>query len=190
MNPSTNNAENRASILKSVSIFSTLGTAEIGELAAASSILTFSADEFVFLEGNAAEHFFVLAEGQVKVVKHSPSGKDFVVAFFNAGEMFGEVAVFEDKPYPASAQANSQIKVLAIPARAFVDFLAQRPRVALKIIDVLGARLTRGPGPTEEHGHGKGGATFGGCYRHAVSKTGALSSFYEAGTRGDDRDDD
>ena len=74
-------------------------------------------------------------------MKHSPSGKDFVVAFFNAGEMFGEVAVFEDKPYPASAQANSQIKVLAIPARAFIDFLAQRPRVALKIIDVLGARL-------------------------------------------------
>jgi CRP/FNR family transcriptional regulator len=55
--------------------------------------------------------------------------------------MFGEVAVFENKPYPASAQAVARTKVLEIKREDFLSFLAQRPQVALRIINVLGGRL-------------------------------------------------
>ncbi len=55
--------------------------------------------------------------------------------------MFGEVAVFENKPYPASAQAVAETKVVAIKREDFLSFLANCPQVALKIINVLGGRL-------------------------------------------------
>lgn len=75
------------------------------------------------------------------MLKHSSSGKEFIIAFFGPGEMFGEVAVFEDKPYPASAQAVEETGVLGIRREDFLSFLSQRPEVALKIIYVLGGRL-------------------------------------------------
>jgi CRP/FNR family transcriptional regulator len=83
----------------------------------------------------------MVAEGRVKVVKHSSLGKEFIIAFFGPGEIFGEVAVFENKPYPASAQAVSETKVLGIRREDFLSFLAHHPEVALRIINVLGGRL-------------------------------------------------
>ena len=56
----------------------------------------------------------------MKVLKHSSLGKEFIIAFFGAGEMFGEVAVFEDKPYPASAQAVTETKVLGVRRTDFL----------------------------------------------------------------------
>jgi len=77
----------------------------------------------------------------VKVLKHSSLGKEFIIAFFSPGEMFGEVGVFENKPYPASAQAVVETKTVGIKREDFLSFLANRPQVALRIISVLGGRL-------------------------------------------------
>ncbi|MBA7632907.1 CRP-like cAMP-activated global transcriptional regulator [subsurface metagenome] len=77
----------------------------------------------------------------MKVLKHSSLGKEFIIAFFGPGEMFGEVAVFENKPYPASAQAVAETKVVGIRGEDFLSFLANHPQVALRIINVLGGRL-------------------------------------------------
>jgi len=55
--------------------------------------------------------------------------------------MFGEVAVFEGKPYPASAQVVADTKILGIKKKDFLSFLSTRPWVALSIINILGGRL-------------------------------------------------
>lgn len=102
---------------------------------------TLQPGETVFWEGDQPQWFYVVAEGRVKVSKLSSLGKEFIIAFFGPGEVFGEVAVFEDKPYPASAQAVVETGVLGIGCEDFLAFLAGRPQVALRIISVLGGRL-------------------------------------------------
>jgi CRP/FNR family transcriptional regulator len=114
---------------------------ELGELANLASERSFMSNEFVFWDGDDPEWFYVVAEGQVKVLKHSSLGREFIIAFFGPGEMFGEVAVFENKPYPASAQAVTETRVVGIKREDFLSFLANRPQVALGIINVLGGRL-------------------------------------------------
>jgi len=131
----------KAEVLRQSLIFSSLSRDELAELSALAVPRSFESGEFVFWEEDAPEWFYLVAEGRVKVVKHSSSGKEFIIAFFGPGEMFGEVAVFEDKPYPASAQAIAETKVLGIKRRDFQSFLADRPQVALRIINVLGGRL-------------------------------------------------
>ena len=135
--PSTGKAE----VLKQSFIFSSLNEDELAELAGLAIERSFAPDEFIFWDGDAPEWFYIIAEGRVKVVKHSSLGKEFIIAFFGSGEMFGEVAVFEDKPYPASAQAVAETKVLGIKREDFLSFLSHRPQVALRIISVLGGRL-------------------------------------------------
>jgi CRP/FNR family transcriptional regulator len=114
---------------------------ELDELANLAREHSFTANEFIFWEGDDAGWFYIITEGRVKVVKHSSSGKEFIVAFFDPGEMFGEVAVFENKPYPASAQAVAETKVVGIRREDFQSFLANRPQIALRIINILGGRL-------------------------------------------------
>jgi len=131
----------KAQILKRSPVFSTLNDNELGELADLAIERSFIPNEFIFWDGDAPEWFYTIAEGQVKVLKHSSLGKEFTIAFFGPGEMFGEVAVFENKPYPASAQAVSETKVVGIKREDFLAFLTNRPQVALRIINVLGGRL-------------------------------------------------
>ncbi len=131
----------KAQILRHSFIFSSLNDDELGELANLASERNFMSNEFIFWDGDTPEWFYLVAEGRVKILKHSSLGKEFIIAFFGPGEMFGEVAVFEDKPYPASAQAVAETKILGIKREDFLSFLAHRPQVALKIINVLGGRL-------------------------------------------------
>lgn len=131
----------KSEILKKSLIFSSLNEEELSGLAGLSVERSFQPNEFIFWEGDEADYFYVIAQGRIKVVKHASSGKEFIIAFFEPGEMFGEVAVFEGKPYPASAQAISASKVLGINRQNFLDFLATRPKVALRIINILGGRL-------------------------------------------------
>ena len=131
----------RIQIIKSSSIFSSLNDDELNELAGLAVDRSLISGEFVFWDGDAPEWFYIVAEGKVKVLKHSSLGKEFIIAFFGPGEMFGEVAVFENKPYPASAQAITKTKVVGVKKGDFLSFLGNRPQVALKIINVLGGRL-------------------------------------------------
>lgn len=114
---------------------------ELADLASLAIERWFRVGEFIFWEGDEPDWFYMVAEGRVKVLKHSSLGKEFVIAFFASGEMFGEVAVFEDKPYPGSAQALAETKVLAIRRQDFRSFLANRPEIALRIINILAGRL-------------------------------------------------
>jgi CRP-like cAMP-binding protein len=131
----------KAGILKQSFIFSSLNEDELAELAKLTIERSFVSDEFIFWDGDAPEWFYIIAEGRVKVVKHSSLGKEFIIAFFGSGEIFGEIAVFENKPYPASAQTVAETKVLGIRREDFLSFLAHRPQLALRIISILGGRL-------------------------------------------------
>jgi len=128
-------------VLRQSLIFSSLNENELAELAGLAIERSFNTGEFVFWDGDDPNWFYIVAEGRVKVFKHSSSGKDFIIAFFGPGEVFGEVAVFENKPYPASAQAVAETRALGIKREEFLSFLATRSEVALRIINVLGERL-------------------------------------------------
>ena len=131
----------RTEILKQSLIFSSLSDDELAELSKLAIERSFRPDEFVFWEGDDPDYFYIVVEGRIKVIKHSSSGKEFIIAFFGPGEMFGEVAVFEGKPYPASAQVVADTKILGIKKDDFLSFLSTHPQVALSIINVLGGRL-------------------------------------------------
>jgi CRP/FNR family transcriptional regulator len=122
-------------------IFSSLSDDELGGLAGLAIERSFQSEESIFREGDNPDYFYIIVSGGIKVIKYPSSGREFIIAFFGPGEMFGEVAVFEDKPYPASAVTTSETRVIGIQGENLLSFLSSHPRVALKIINVLGGRL-------------------------------------------------
>jgi CRP/FNR family transcriptional regulator len=133
--------DKKTQVLKQSLIFSGLNKEELNKLADLAVERSFAPGEFIFWDEDAPKWLCIVAQGRIKIIKHSSLGKDFIIAFFEAGEMFGEVAVFENKPYPASAQAITETRVITIDKEAFLSFLAQHPEIALKIINLLGERL-------------------------------------------------
>jgi CRP/FNR family transcriptional regulator len=131
----------RVDTLKQSFIFSCLSEDELTELANIATEHSFTSSKYVFWDGDAPEWFYIIAEGKVKVVKHSSSGKEFIIAFFGPGEMFGEVAVFENRPYPVSAQAITETSVIGIRRDNFLSFLINHPRATMRIMSVLAGRL-------------------------------------------------
>jgi CRP/FNR family transcriptional regulator, nitrogen oxide reductase regulator len=132
---------NDLKILKQSSIFAALEDNELQELAALAVERRLVAGESIFWEGDASDWFYIIAAGQVKVTKISSLGKETIIAFFGPGEMFGEVAVFENKPYPASSQSLVETRLLSIRKEAFIKFLTSHPPVTLRIINILSSRL-------------------------------------------------
>ena len=131
----------KADVLRGSLIFSGLSADELAGLSGIAVERSLKPGEFVFWDGDAPGWFYIVVEGKVKVFKQASTGKEFIIAFFGPGEMFGEVAVFENKPYPASAQAVDDTRVLGFRREEFLSFLANRPEVALRIVYVLGGRL-------------------------------------------------
>lgn len=131
----------KAHLLQRSILFAGLGEEDLGKLAALAVERSFSPDETILWEGDPPDWFYTVAEGKVKVVKFASSGKELIVAIFTPGHTFGEVAVFDGIPYPATAISIGRSTVLGIKREVFLRFLSENPTVALKIINLLGGRL-------------------------------------------------
>jgi len=135
------NTDEKTRLLRKSLLLSTLEAEDLARLSRLAVERWFEPGEFVFWEGDSPDWFYIVATGKVKMVKHSSLGKEFLIAVFGPGEVFGEVAVFDNAPYPASAQAAESTSTLGIRRQDFLSFLAENPTVPMYIINVLGQRL-------------------------------------------------
>jgi CRP-like cAMP-binding protein len=135
------NLTEKLELLKQTILFSALSDEELAKLANFTAERHFSSSETILWEGNPPEWFYIVAQGRVKVVKYTSSGKELIVAIFTPGHTFGEVAVFQENPYPASALAIGKTTVLGIKRTDILAFFSHNPSVALKMINLLGDRL-------------------------------------------------
>jgi CRP/FNR family transcriptional regulator len=101
----------------------------------------FKKGRIIFSEGDEGTGFYIVADGMVKVFKASSEGKEQILHIFSTGEPFGEVAVWMGQAFPASAQALTQVHLLYLPRKAFVDLIHDNPSLALNIIAILSLRI-------------------------------------------------
>lgn len=124
-------------------IFCGLGAAGLEELASIAFERSFEPGEFIVLEGDKSEWFYLVKTGRVKVVKQTPSGKEFILSVFFPGDLFGTVAAFQGVPYPASAQAIDRTTVIGMETSRLRELLARNPDMVLKMLNDLGERLEK-----------------------------------------------
>ncbi len=134
-------AKDVAAFLKSNPVFATLANREIEALATVTVEEAHRAREYIFMEGDPARWFCVVRSGHVKVVRHSRTGKDVVLDLLGPGEVFGGVAVIEQRPYPASIQATESVVILKVPAEAMIALSERYPAITKEIALMIGRRL-------------------------------------------------
>ncbi len=101
----------------------------------------FARDAFLFLAGQPADTFHVLAEGRVKVVRDTEEGREVILRLIGPGDMFGGAGVWEEPVYPASAVATEHAVVLQMPSRDFAALLDTHADLGRAMVRELALRL-------------------------------------------------
>jgi len=136
------NLSGRELLLAESLLFKGLEPPLLAQLSGIAKERRFSKNEAVFLEGDAAGGFYLVAQGQVKIFKTSLEGKEQILHVFGRGEPFGEVPVFSGQAvFPASAVSLSALDLLFFPRREFVSLISSSPDLSLSMLAVLSRRL-------------------------------------------------
>jgi CRP-like cAMP-binding protein len=101
----------------------------------------FAGGQVIFMEGEPANWIYVLESGWVKASRMSPEGREQALLFLKQGDVFGDVAVLTNTPYPGTVVALEPVKVWAIEKADILRLLASHPELALAIIRSLGQRI-------------------------------------------------
>lgn len=127
--------------LQTNSIFSALDDQTLQRLVQDAVWREYDVGEVVVLEGEALSGLYFLQSGWLKVVKISPSGREQVLRFFEAGNTFNEVSVFTKAPNPATAIALEPAGVWLIRQESVMRLLREQPDFAENIIAKMAERL-------------------------------------------------
>ena len=114
-------------VLKATPVFRKLADADRATVARAASVRTYRKGETIFEQDSPSEAFYTIASGRVKIFKMLPTGKDIILEVFGAGDPLGAIAVYDDRPFPASAVALEDTTCVIIPRQAFFSLLEAHP---------------------------------------------------------------
>lgn len=110
-------------------------------VAAVATVRAFEKGATLFSEGDGSDLLYTVLTGRVKVFKTTVRGTDVILELFGPGDPVGAVAVYEARPYPASALALEPTSCLVIPRQAFFSLLESYPTMARGLLVGLTHRL-------------------------------------------------
>jgi CRP-like cAMP-binding protein len=134
-------AQDTAELLGRVPVFETLGPGELAQVAEVSVPRSFRAGEVIFREGDDSDTCYVVRAGHARAIREHGDGRQITLATFGPGDIFGELAMFEDERRSATVEAIDDLDVLGIPGVDMRALLQRHADIAVKLVIALGRRL-------------------------------------------------
>ena len=130
--------------LRGIQIFEGLSVSEMAAIASVTEEVVHPDEGTdVIREGEQGETMFMIVSGQVSVVKAQEGGREIELDLINAGDYFGEMALFEDQVRSATIRTKEETCLLVLHKREFNEIVREYPQIALHICKVLSYRLRR-----------------------------------------------
>jgi len=133
--------EDIASLLARVPAFAELGPQELAEVAAVAVPRSFAPGESVFREGDASNTCYVVRDGRARAIREHSDGRQITLATFGPGDIFGELAMFDDERRSATVEAIEELDVLAILGSDMRRLMREHADIAVKLAVALVRRL-------------------------------------------------
>lgn len=136
--------------LRMVDIFQDLSEAEIEEIDRATTMTRSRKGKILYMPEDTSEVLFLLKQGHIQLYRISPDGKKLVIATLGPGAVFGEMTLIGQGMHNTFAEATEE-SVICVMSRGDVErLLMTKPKVALRIFEVLGERLREAEARLEE----------------------------------------
>lgn len=137
--------QDKLRILKRIPLFASLSGEELALVAEKTRLVEFKAEETVYREGDAADAFYVVASGRLKVYTDA-GGREQVLAYLHKGDSLGEISLLTGETHSASVRSQSDALVLKLEKVDFDDVINRIPSLVLYLSRVLSRRLRRKEG--------------------------------------------
>jgi CRP/FNR family transcriptional regulator len=134
-------SEETIALLRTVPVFSALGEEDLAEVVAVTVPRDFAAGEMVFREGDSSDTCYVMRSGRVRALREHTDGRTITLATFGPGDIFGELAMFDDERRSATIEALEATETAAILGSDMRRLLRAHPEIAVKLLAALGRRL-------------------------------------------------
>ena len=128
--------------LKAVPFFKELSDDELKKLVKVMEERTFKNGEVIFSEGEEGKALYVLAEGEVEIIKTMKGWYKETLVVFKKGRLFGELSFLSGKPHSARARVTHDSKVFILTRDQFDRFEATDPVITQKIMKVIALTLS------------------------------------------------
>jgi CRP-like cAMP-binding protein len=134
-------SEEMIALLHGVPAFSALAEEDLGQVVDVTVPRSFGAGEVVFREGDEGDTCYIVRLGQARAVREHSDGRSITLATFGRGEIFGELAMFDDERRSATVEAVEETEAMAILGTDMRRLLRAHPDIAVKMLGGLARRL-------------------------------------------------
>ncbi len=121
-------------IVRQTPLFSGLSTAALAGLMEGAAVQNAPAGFCLFTQGEAAEAFYVVLSGWIKLYRMTPGGTEAVIEIFTRGQSFAEAAAFAAATFPVSCEAITDARLLRISARHLFERIRRSPDIGLTML--------------------------------------------------------
>jgi CRP/FNR family transcriptional regulator, cyclic AMP receptor protein len=128
-------------LLGRVPAFSTLEHADLERIAEVAVPREFGPGQVVFREGDQSDTCYVVREGHVRAIRTHGDGRTITLATFGSGDIFGELAMFEDERRSATIEAIEPTGVVGVLGPDMRRLMSEHPSIAPRLVIALGRRL-------------------------------------------------
>jgi CRP-like cAMP-binding protein len=137
----TASAQDRVGLLGRVPMFADLSAEDLEQVADVAHPRRFTAGEVVFREGDASNTCYIVRSGHARAVREHADGRQLALATFGPGDIFGELAMFDDERRSATVEAIEPLEVLGIMGADMRRAMERRPQLAIALAAALSRRL-------------------------------------------------
>lgn len=123
------------SYFQNVEFFNTLKNEDLQKLQKITKIKTYGKDEFIFLQNDPGDSFFIIKNGKVCIILE---GKE--LACLHQGDFFGEMSLLTGNPRNASVKAQEDTVVLVIEKDAFKGLIQKNEDLFNNVLEFLTKR--------------------------------------------------
>ncbi|WP_456400008.1 Crp/Fnr family transcriptional regulator [Mesoaciditoga sp.] len=128
--------------LRRVEYWENFSEYSLGEISKISKVEFYEKKSIIFTEIEKGERIYIVKKGKVKILKMSPSGREFIIKIMERGEVFAESLLFEDGNYPATAETMEDTFLIVIPKRELEKLIALDNKVAVDFVKTMAHRLS------------------------------------------------
>lgn len=132
-----------ADLLQQIPLFEGLDGADRAGLARQLKSRTFGANVSVFARGDTGHSMYIVKSGLARIFLPGDGEETppVVIKDARAGEYFGEISLFDDKPRSASVETLLETELLELTRDVFEEYIATSPRAALSILSEMSERI-------------------------------------------------
>jgi CRP-like cAMP-binding protein len=128
-------------LLARVPVFSTLEREDLERIADLAVPRAFEPGQIVFREGDSSDTCYIVRSGRARAVREHSGGRTITLATFGPGDIFGELALFEDERRSATVEAIEETSVVAVLGPDMRRLMVEHPGISARLVIALGRRL-------------------------------------------------